>query len=103
MERPKFFRSTQLMNSTYNKEKGENKMQCVQYYSRPGCHLCEEGLILLKLVQEDVDFNIEIINIEEDDALHEKYMLMIPVVEKNNRMIQYGRLDYITLLEALSD
>ncbi|WP_332648659.1 glutaredoxin family protein [Lysinibacillus sp. 54212] len=75
----------------------------IQYYSRPGCHLCQEGLILLKLVQEDVHFEIETINIEEDENIHEKYMFMIPVVEKNGSIIQYGTLDYITLLEALND
>lgn len=74
----------------------------IKFYSRPNCALCEEGLLMLKLVQEDVPFEIEIINIEEDDDIHEKYMLMIPVVEKEGKMIQYGQLDYATLYEALS-
>lgn len=73
----------------------------INYYSRPNCLLCEEGLITLKLVQEDIDFDLEVINIEENEQLHEKYMLMIPVVEKDNEIIQYGNLDYVTLYEAL--
>lgn len=73
----------------------------IKYYSRPGCGLCEEGIVLLKLVQEDVPFTIEEINIETDDLLHERFMLMIPVVEKNGEIIQYGALDYVTLLEGL--
>ncbi|WPK10247.1 glutaredoxin family protein [Lysinibacillus louembei] len=76
-------------------------MKIINFYSRPYCHLCEEGLLTLKLVQEDCSFDINIINIEEDDALHEKYMLMIPVVTYNEEVIQYGILDYATLLEAL--
>ena len=76
-------------------------MKIINFYSRPHCHLCEEGLLTLKLVQEDYSFDINIINIEEDDALHEKYMLMIPVVTYNEEVIQYGILDYATLLEAL--
>lgn len=76
-------------------------MKIINFYSRPHCHLCEEGLLTLKLVQEDCSFDINIINIEEDDALHEKYMLMIPVVTYNEEVIQYGILDYATLLEAL--
>ena len=55
----------------------------------------------LKLVQEDVPFQIVEHNIEEDDQLHEKFMLMIPVVEYQGEIIQYGNLDYVTLLEAL--
>lgn len=73
----------------------------VKYYSRANCGLCVDGLRTLKLVQEDIAFDIEIIDIEEDDAIHEKYMLMIPVVEKEGRILQYGNLDYATLVEAL--
>lgn len=74
----------------------------VKFYSKPDCPLCTEGLHVLKIVQEDVPFSINIVNIEEDDEAHERYMLMIPVVEFNESIIQYGRLDYVTLLEALS-
>ena len=74
----------------------------VQFYTKPKCELCEDGYRLLKLVQEDYSFEIETINIEEDDAIHEEYMLMIPVVKYGPNIIQWGRLDYPTLLEALS-
>ena len=74
----------------------------VKFYSRTNCELCTEGLMVLKIVQEDVPFSLNIVNIEEDDEAHERYMLMIPVVEVGGEMIQYGRLDYATLFEALS-
>ncbi|WP_342598820.1 glutaredoxin family protein [Psychrobacillus sp. FSL H8-0483] len=73
----------------------------VHFYTRPGCHLCEDARLMLKLVQEDISFEINEVNIEEDDELHEKYMLMIPVVEFENEIIQYGQIDYVTLLDAL--
>ena len=73
----------------------------VNFYTRPGCHLCEEARLMLKLVQEDVSFEINEMNIEENDTLHEKYMLMIPVVEFEGEIIQYGQVDYATILEAL--
>lgn len=73
----------------------------MKFFSRANCGLCVEGLHTLKLVQEDLDFNLEIINIEEDESIHEKYMLMIPVVEKDGQVIQYGNLDYATLIEHL--
>lgn len=75
----------------------------IKYYSRPNCSLCTEGLVTLKLVQEEIPFNIEMVNIEEDDVLHEKYMLMIPVVEVSDEIVQYGALDYVTLFEGLSE
>lgn len=73
----------------------------VHFYTRPGCHLCEDARLMLKLVNEDVAFDINEVNIEEDDVLHEKYMLMIPVIESEGKIIQYGRVDYATILEAL--
>lgn len=73
----------------------------VHFYTRPGCHLCEDARITLNLVQEDVSFEINEVNIEKEEELHEKYMLMIPVVEYNNKIIQYGQIDYVTILDAL--
>ncbi len=73
----------------------------VKFFSRANCPLCVEGLQTLKLVQEDVPFEIDMIDIEQDDRVHEKYMLMIPVVEKDGVVIQYGHLDYGTLMERL--
>lgn len=73
----------------------------VHFYTRPGCHLCEEARLMLKLVQEDVSFEINEVNIEEDDELHEKYMLMIPVIVYEDEIIQYGQVDYATIMEAL--
>lgn len=75
----------------------------IKFYSKPDCGLCIEGLHTLKIVQEDIDFTIEHYNIEEDDEVHEKYMLMIPVVEYKGEVVQYGHLDYATLYEALVD
>ncbi len=73
----------------------------VNFYTRPGCHLCDDARLMLKLVQEDVSFEINEVNIETDDKLHEKYMLMIPVIEHQGEVIQYGQVDYVTILEAL--
>ncbi|SDO03842.1 Glutaredoxin-like domain [Psychrobacillus sp. OK028] len=73
----------------------------IKFYTRPGCHLCDDARLMLKLVREDVEFEINEINIEKDDALHEKYMLMIPVIELEDKIIQYGQVDYATILEAL--
>jgi len=74
----------------------------VKFFTRANCGLCVEGLHTLKLVQEDLGFHVDIIDIEENEAVHEKYMLMIPVVEKDEQVIQYGNLDYATLMEHLS-
>ena len=73
----------------------------VQFYSRPNCTLCEDARMMLQLVEEDVELHIEEINIEDNDDIHEKYLLRIPVIESNGVVIQEGRIDP-TLLEAFT-
>ena len=73
----------------------------ITLYTRQNCPLCEEAKLMLQLVQEDFPFDYEEVDIESDDALHEKYMLMIPVIEKNQEIILYGKIGYVELLEAL--
>lgn len=77
-------------------------MMIVQFYTRPNCPLCEDARLMLELVKEDVFLNIEEINIEDNDDIHEKYLLRIPVIEQDGVVIQEGRIDYPTLLEAFT-
>ncbi|WP_372868015.1 glutaredoxin family protein [Planomicrobium okeanokoites] len=70
-------------------------------YTRPNCPLCEEAKLMLKLVQEDFPLEFKEVNIEEDDRLHEKYMLMIPVLEQDGEVLIYGNIGYAEILEAL--
>ena len=72
------------------------------FYGRPNCALCEEGKRIIALVAEDVALDVTYINIEEDDELHEKFLIMIPVVVKGEEIIQYGHIDYLTILDAVS-
>ena len=73
----------------------------ITFYTRANCPLCEEARLMLQLVQEDFEIDVQEVDIESDEALHEKYMLMIPVVEKDGKTIIYGNIGYIELLEAL--
>lgn len=73
----------------------------ITFYTRANCPLCEEARLMLQLVQEDFELDVQEVDIESDEALHEKYMLMIPVVEKDSKTIIYGNIGYIELLEAL--
>ncbi|MFD1032119.1 glutaredoxin family protein [Metaplanococcus flavidus] len=70
-------------------------------YTRPNCPLCEEAKLMLNLVQEDFPVEYTEVNIEEDHIIHEKYMLMIPVLEQEGRVLLYGNIGYADLLEAL--
>ncbi len=53
---------------------------------------------MMKLVQEDFPLTWDEVNIEMDDASHEKYMLMIPVIEKDGAVLLYGSIGYVDVV-----
>jgi glutaredoxin len=52
----------------------------VTLYGRPGCHLCEDARAALERIRADAPFELETVNIEDDDALLRAYLERIPVV-----------------------
>ena len=56
-------------------------MRTLTFYTRPGCHLCDDARAALERVRTQVAFAVEEIDIEGDDALHRRYLERIPVVE----------------------
>lgn len=70
-------------------------------YTRSNCPLCDEAKLMIGLINEDFPLSYREVDIESDDALHEKYMLMIPVLEKDDEVLLYGNIGYVELLEAL--
>lgn len=56
---------------------------------------------MLELLKEDFPIEYREVDIEQDEQLHEKYMLMIPVIEQDGKVLLFGNIGYINLLEAL--
>ncbi|MEI6294574.1 MAG: glutaredoxin family protein [Actinomycetes bacterium] len=56
-------------------------MRQVQIYSRQGCHLCEEALRTLEVLQKELNFEIEEIFIDGDPDLEYKYGEQVPVIQ----------------------
>jgi hypothetical protein len=50
-------------------------------YGRPDCHLCDELKAELATCGRKVGFVLEERNIEEDDALMDRYRYLVPVLE----------------------
>ncbi|MBD8006516.1 glutaredoxin family protein [Bacillus norwichensis] len=75
----------------------------VLYYTRNKCELCNEGKLLLQLLQEDYPFKIIEKDIDDSDELTERFGLMIPVVEISGEIVQYGRIDLLDLEDKLKD
>ena len=52
----------------------------ITLYHRPGCHLCEDALEKLERARNRTPFTLHVVDIEQDDALHRRYLERIPVV-----------------------
>jgi glutaredoxin len=56
-------------------------MRAVMLYTRPGCHLCDEAReAILGLRGVVPSFELDEVNIDEDDGLLARYLERIPVV-----------------------
>ena len=55
-------------------------MKPIKLYTKPNCHLCEDGLWMLKVAMRDHAFTFEAINIEQDVDLMARYGDRIPVL-----------------------
>lgn len=52
----------------------------VLFYTRPGCHLCDDARAVLVAERARTPFELQEIDIETDAALVREYGLRIPVV-----------------------
>jgi glutaredoxin len=75
----------------------------ITLYTRHGCHLCEKAKDVIISLREVFDFEYQECDIESSDVWTEKYGLMIPVVTINDREVQFGQVDKITLSKALTE
>jgi glutaredoxin len=70
-------------------------------YSRKKCPLCDKAKDILLEIQNEHPFELEEVDIDESDALTEKYGLMIPVVEIEEEVVQYGQIDRTVIMKRL--
>jgi glutaredoxin len=62
--------------------------------SRPYCHLCEELIAALKQYQGRYDFEIEVVDVDRDPRLEEKWGDKVPVLLDGERELCHYFLDH---------
>lgn len=80
-----------------------NDLPRVTLYSRPGCHLCEAAEADLRGMIPELRFALDVINIEDDDELHRKYIFEIPVIVAEGQQVAAGRVVAAAVREELRD
>lgn len=75
----------------------------VKLYTRKQCPLCDDAKALLLMLQHEFDFSLEEVDIYQNDALLEKYQIMIPVVEIDGDEVDYGVIDLMLISTCLEE
>ena len=75
----------------------------VDFYTREGCHLCEDALEILREFQQEFDFEIDLIDISRSPDLTRLYGNDIPVATLDGRKILKHRADEKLLRRVLSE
>ncbi|WP_342745723.1 glutaredoxin family protein [Sediminibacillus massiliensis] len=73
-------------------------MVLVTLYTKENCPLCDEAKELLQALRMEEDFELEEVDIYQDDQLLEEYQLMIPVVAVEGQDVDYGQIN-LSLVE----
>jgi glutaredoxin len=73
----------------------------VTVYSRPGCHLCEEALAVVAKVCADVGETYDVVNIEDDATLVERFGEEVPVTFVDGKQHDFWRVSEDRLRAAL--
>ena len=62
--------------------------------SREYCHLCEEMLAALRQFQGRYDFDVDVVDVDRNPALEEKWGDKVPVLFDGERELCHYHLDY---------
>ena len=68
-------------------------MTTVTIYSRHGCHLCEDAESTLESLRAELNFEIEVIYIEDDAELIRLYSDQVPVIHIDDQHHDFYKVD----------
>ena len=71
-------------------------------YYRIGCHLCEQMAASLYALQQELHYQIDLIDIDQNEQLRQRYDIDIPVVAYRDEVIFYHFFDEISLRQAIA-
>jgi glutaredoxin len=72
----------------------------VTFYTKSGCHLCEEARDMLEDIAALTTYVLTEIDIRSNPAIFEQYRYRIPVILINNEILFEGRIEFRDLIKA---
>lgn len=67
------------------------------------CGLCEQAKQSIRLAMEDVPSKLRIQSIQEDEELHQRFLLEVPVLFIDGEQALHGVIDYVDVRLALEE
>ena len=72
----------------------------VTFYTKAGCHLCDDARDMLDDIAAQTPFELTEIDIRKDLTLFERYRYRIPVILLDETVVAEGRIEYKDLAVA---
>jgi glutaredoxin len=82
-----------------NRAKEPSQLQ-VTFYTKAGCHLCEEARDMLDDIAAQTPFELTEIDIRSNLEIFEEYRYRIPVIIVNNDTLLEGRIEFRDMAKA---
>jgi glutaredoxin len=76
-------------------------MTTITIYSRHGCHLCDDAQAVLDSMREELNFEIDVINIDEDAELVKLYSDQVPVIHIDGEHHDFYKVDPVRFRSSL--
>jgi thioredoxin reductase (NADPH) len=76
-------------------------MVSLTLYTRHGCHLCEDMLQSLQKWQKHYDFSLNVVDIDSDSVLQQRYDEWVPVLMDGEQELCHYHLDEQVLKQLL--
>ena len=76
-------------------------LPAVVVYSRTDCHLCEHALDALRRIRSELAFDLQVIDVDAEPALAERYGATVPVVAVDGLEVNAGRIDAAAVRHAI--
>lgn len=74
----------------------------ITFYTRPGCHLCDEARVVVQRVCDDLGESFVEVDIDTDADLQDRFGEEIPVTFVDGGQHDYWRVDESRLRAALA-
>ena len=76
-------------------------MTTITIYSRQGCHLCNDAQKTLESMREELNFEIEVIDIDKDAELIKLYSDQVPVIHIDGIHHDFYKVDPLRFRSSL--